>query len=176
MQAMLAAGREVPEWRRILAKSGDNLVDLVLRHEGPFYILDHYPKGDVYDPESHVQWYYHAHDKAERRASTAISTPSRVAAACARACARRRSRTFSPKLPVMTSPGLPPGGGLHGPRRMVDQAVYHQPLGHRRDVVRRPRRRRHVRPLRHEDQQAGLAGEPLALRHAAPISGRRSRT
>jgi hypothetical protein len=66
LQAMLDAGREVLEWRRILAKSGDNLVGLVLRHEGPFYILDHYPKGDVFDPESHAQWYYHAHDKAER--------------------------------------------------------------------------------------------------------------
>jgi hypothetical protein len=40
----------------------------VLRHEGPFYILDHYPKGDVFDPESHAQWYYHAHDKQERPA------------------------------------------------------------------------------------------------------------
>jgi hypothetical protein len=41
-------------------------VGLVLKHEGPFYILDHYPKGDAYDPESHAQWYYHAHEKAER--------------------------------------------------------------------------------------------------------------
>jgi len=66
LQAMLDAGREVLEWRRILAKTGDNPVGEVLKHEGPFYVLDHYPKGDVYDPESHAQWYYHAHDKAER--------------------------------------------------------------------------------------------------------------
>jgi hypothetical protein len=66
LEAMLAAGREVLEWRRVLAKTGENVVGLVLQHEGPFYILDHYPKGDVYDPESHAQWYYHAHDKAER--------------------------------------------------------------------------------------------------------------
>jgi hypothetical protein len=66
LHAMLEAGREVLEWRRILAKTGDNVVGLVLRHEGPFYILDHYPKGDVYDPESHAQWYYHAHDKKDR--------------------------------------------------------------------------------------------------------------
>ena len=66
LQAMLEAGREALEWRRILAKSGDNLVGEVLKHEGPFYILDHYPKGDVVDPESHAQWYYHAHDKKER--------------------------------------------------------------------------------------------------------------
>jgi hypothetical protein len=66
LEAMLAAGREVLEWRRILAKSGDNIVGEVLKHEGEFYVLDHYPKGDVFDPESHSQWYYHAHDKQER--------------------------------------------------------------------------------------------------------------
>ena len=66
LAAMLDAGREALEWRRILAKTGDNVVGIVLRHEGPFYILDHYPKGDVYDPESHAQWYYHAHDKKDR--------------------------------------------------------------------------------------------------------------
>jgi hypothetical protein len=63
---MLAAGCEVLEWRRILAKTGDNVVGEILMHEGQFYILDHYPKGDVFDPESHSQWYYHAHDKADR--------------------------------------------------------------------------------------------------------------
>jgi hypothetical protein len=66
LAAMLEAGREVLEWRRILAKTGDNPVGVVLRHEGAFYVLDHYPKGDVFDPESHAQWYYHAHDKMER--------------------------------------------------------------------------------------------------------------
>jgi hypothetical protein len=42
------------------------MVGVVLKHEGQFYMLDHYPKGDVFDPESHAQWYYHAHDKKER--------------------------------------------------------------------------------------------------------------
>jgi hypothetical protein len=66
LNVMLQAGREALEWRRILAKSGDNLVGEVLKHEGPFYILDHYPTGDVFDPESHAQWYYHAHEKKDR--------------------------------------------------------------------------------------------------------------
>ena len=66
LEAMLAAGREVLEWRRIMQKSDDNVVGIVLKHEGQFLILDHYPKGDVYDPDSHSQWYYHAHDKSER--------------------------------------------------------------------------------------------------------------
>jgi hypothetical protein len=66
LEAMLDAGREALEWRRILAKTGDNLVGEVLKHQDGFYLLDHYPKGDVFDPESHAQWYYHAHDKKER--------------------------------------------------------------------------------------------------------------
>jgi hypothetical protein len=66
LEAMLEAGREALEWRRILQKSGDNLVGVVLKNQGTFTVLDHYPKGDVYDPESHSQWYYHAHDKRER--------------------------------------------------------------------------------------------------------------
>jgi hypothetical protein len=66
LAAMLDAGREVLEWRRILAKTGDTVVGVVLRHEGPLYLLDHYPKGDVFDPDSHAQWYYHAHDKKDR--------------------------------------------------------------------------------------------------------------
>ncbi len=66
LAAMLDVGREVLEWRRILAKTGDTVVGVVLRHEGPFYLLDHYPKGDVFDPDSHAQWYYHAHDKKDR--------------------------------------------------------------------------------------------------------------
>jgi hypothetical protein len=66
LAAMLEAGREVLEWRRILAKTGDNVVGVVLRSEDAFHVLDHYPKGDVFDPESHAQWYYHAHDKKER--------------------------------------------------------------------------------------------------------------
>jgi hypothetical protein len=66
LAAMLETGREVLEWRRILAKTGDTVVGVLLRHERPFYLLDHYPKGDVFDPDSHAQWYYHAHDKNER--------------------------------------------------------------------------------------------------------------
>jgi hypothetical protein len=65
-EAMLEAGREVLMWRRFLTKTGDNLVGEVLKHEGPLRVLDHYPKGDVFDPDSHSQWYYHTHDKKDR--------------------------------------------------------------------------------------------------------------
>lgn len=66
LAAMLEAGHEVLEWQRSLARTGDDVVGVVLRHEGPFHVLDHYPKGDVFDPNSHGQWYYHAHDAKDR--------------------------------------------------------------------------------------------------------------
>ena len=61
-----AAGREALDWQRILGKSKSNVVAEVLRHQGQFYQWNHYPKGDVYDPASRSQWYYHAHPKDQR--------------------------------------------------------------------------------------------------------------
>ncbi len=61
-----AAGREALDWQRILAKSKSNVVAEVLRHQGTFLQWSHYPPGDVYDPASRAQWYYHAHPKDQR--------------------------------------------------------------------------------------------------------------
>jgi hypothetical protein len=61
LEQMLDAGRTVREMMRILKKSGQNLVGQCLANQGTFYELDHYPKGDVYDSETHSQFYYHAH-------------------------------------------------------------------------------------------------------------------
>jgi hypothetical protein len=68
LHRMQAAGREVRECMRVLAKSGHNIVGELLRDSGGFYEWDHYPKGDVYDPVTHAQYYYHAHPAAERPA------------------------------------------------------------------------------------------------------------
>ncbi len=61
LEAMRAAGGEVLECLRVLQKGGLNLVGEVLRGQGTFREYDHYPKDDVYDAESHAQYYYHAH-------------------------------------------------------------------------------------------------------------------
>jgi hypothetical protein len=37
------------------------VVGELLRGHGEFYEWDHYPPGDVYDNETHSQYYYHAH-------------------------------------------------------------------------------------------------------------------
>ena len=60
-EAMLDAGEEINECYRVLKKGGINIVGELLKDQGTFYELDHYPKGDVYDEETHAQYYYHSH-------------------------------------------------------------------------------------------------------------------
>ncbi len=65
LAAMAEAAREVVECHRVLTKSGDNVVGEVLPRNATFYEYDHCPPGDIYDPESHAQYYYHAHRGGE---------------------------------------------------------------------------------------------------------------
>ncbi|MCZ7566243.1 MAG: hypothetical protein M5U08_22620 [Burkholderiales bacterium] len=58
---MAAAGREITECMHVLEKAELNLVGEVLRGHGTFYEHEHYPPQDVYDHETHAQYYYHAH-------------------------------------------------------------------------------------------------------------------
>ena len=50
----------------MLAKTGDNIVGELIRGVETFYEWDHYPKGDVFDHETHSQFYYHAHPQELR--------------------------------------------------------------------------------------------------------------
>lgn len=61
LQVMAAAGEEVFNCIRVLARTDDNVVGELLRGQGNFTEWDHYPEGDIYDPETHSQYYYHAH-------------------------------------------------------------------------------------------------------------------
>ena len=62
---MRAAGREVRECDRVLKKGGLNVVGEVLRAQGDFVEMAHYPRDDVFDTETHSQYYYHAHRGSE---------------------------------------------------------------------------------------------------------------
>ena len=66
LERMVTAGQEILEIYRILTKTGDNVVGELLRGYDTFYEWDHYPKGDVYDRETHAQYYYHAHALDQR--------------------------------------------------------------------------------------------------------------
>ncbi|MBE7637866.1 hypothetical protein GUA87_13500 [Sneathiella sp. P13V-1] len=61
LQEMSEAGQQVLNCYRVLGKTGDNIVGEILRGVETFYEMDHYPEGDIYDNESHSQYYYHAH-------------------------------------------------------------------------------------------------------------------
>lgn len=66
LERMAAAGHEVVEAHRVLAKTGDNIVGELIRGHETFFEWDHYPPGDVYDRETHGQYYYHAHAEEDR--------------------------------------------------------------------------------------------------------------
>ena len=61
IDAMADAGNRIIECYRVLRKGGLNIVGELLRDQGTFYELEHYPKDDVFDDDSHSQYYYHAH-------------------------------------------------------------------------------------------------------------------
>ena len=61
LEVMLAAGEEILECYRVLKKAGLNVVGEALKGQGEFVQLNHYPKGDVFDHDTHSQFYYHAH-------------------------------------------------------------------------------------------------------------------
>lgn len=59
--SMKQAADTIEECVDVVKKGDSNIVAEVLRGGGKFTEWDHYPKGDVYDRETHAQYYYHAH-------------------------------------------------------------------------------------------------------------------
>ncbi len=58
---LLDSAKRVQECYRVLEKGGLNIVGEVLKGQGTFYEMEHYPRGDVLDQETRGQYYYHAH-------------------------------------------------------------------------------------------------------------------
>ncbi len=65
LEDMASAGAQILECYRVLEKGGSNVVGEVLRGQGTFYEFNHYPDGDIYDPDTHSQFYYHSHREGE---------------------------------------------------------------------------------------------------------------
>jgi hypothetical protein len=61
LKRMAEAGQRLIATARILAKTGDSVVDEVTRDCGPLHPYAHYPEGDVVDRESGAQFFYHLH-------------------------------------------------------------------------------------------------------------------
>lgn len=54
-------GAEVVRWRDALARDGRTVVSAALGGAARIFHWRHYPAGDVYDPATHAQYFYHAH-------------------------------------------------------------------------------------------------------------------
>ncbi len=65
LDTMASAAAEIAECTRVLRKAGLNPVGEVLKGQGKFVKMGHYPKGDVFDRETQSQYYYHAHREGE---------------------------------------------------------------------------------------------------------------
>lgn len=67
MADLQRAAQEALFCQNVLAKSGDNVLLETLRGAAPV-TWAHYPPGDVFDPDSGAQWYYHCHDASPHAA------------------------------------------------------------------------------------------------------------
>jgi hypothetical protein len=61
LERQAVCGREVVRWRDALAAEGRSVVSAALGGETRVFHWRHYPPGDVYDPATHAQYFYHAH-------------------------------------------------------------------------------------------------------------------
>lgn len=68
LEAMAAAGEEVLACRAALARAPSGLLGTLLDGDSGLVAWRRYPAGDVYDPLSHAQYFYHAHSPEGRPA------------------------------------------------------------------------------------------------------------
>jgi hypothetical protein len=61
IERMAAAAALIGELRRELAGRNGNIVSEVMAGDAAISEWRHYPEGEVYDPRSHAQYFYHAH-------------------------------------------------------------------------------------------------------------------
>jgi hypothetical protein len=66
IERMAAAAALIGEVRRELAGHNRNIVSEVMAGHVAISEWRHYPDGEVYDPNSHAQYFYHAHPVSER--------------------------------------------------------------------------------------------------------------
>ncbi|WP_115731029.1 DUF6969 family protein [Aminobacter aminovorans] len=59
------AARQALFCEHVLAKSGSNVLLETLREATSVANWEHFPAGDVFDPETGAQWYYHSHPPQE---------------------------------------------------------------------------------------------------------------
>lgn len=66
LEAMRTAAEEIRQCQEVLAKSGDTVLSELLRPDSQPQLWRHYPQGDIFDGETHAQYFFHAHAPTER--------------------------------------------------------------------------------------------------------------
>ena len=126
LERMAAAGQTVLDGLRSLASIRRNLVSEVLAASDGFYEWRHYPEGDVYDPETHAQYFYHAHPLGGRAGGEhghfhAFMRP--------RGMPTGVQPLMLPELAIPDSPAQPQGPVLP-PARQANQGENNDKLSH----------------------------------------------
>ncbi len=67
LEAMAACGRALLDCQRALETANSSVLAEALQGAATVYTWQHYPAGDVLDPASRAQYFYHAHAESERR-------------------------------------------------------------------------------------------------------------
>ncbi len=68
LEAMARSGRTAAQCQAALAQAGSSILGEALRGAGKLEPWQHAPEGDVYDPATHAQYFYHLHPPDERPA------------------------------------------------------------------------------------------------------------
>lgn len=74
-EAKARARLEIAHCEAVLAKAGLSVLGETLRDATDIRQWDHYPPGDVFDPQSGAQWYYHCH-AADQDAAAEADAPA----------------------------------------------------------------------------------------------------
>ena len=61
LELQAACGHEIVRCREALAREGRSILSAALGGAARVFHWRHYPAGDVYDPATHAQYFYHAH-------------------------------------------------------------------------------------------------------------------
>ena len=76
LEAMAAQGRALRLCQQELETGGNSVLSAVLAGGGAAAEWQHYPEGDVHDPATHAQYFYHAHPPGERKSALRATSES----------------------------------------------------------------------------------------------------
>jgi hypothetical protein len=65
LEAMKHSGMEVLKWQDMLSRVSSNVISELIPESDPFFVREHYPYDEVFDPDTQSLYYYHSHRPGE---------------------------------------------------------------------------------------------------------------